>query len=255
MIKNLIKDYTNPLTKHITISPRAGLSLVCCGILYGILPAIPYSVAMLYQNNVNENSNMGLPVSYFLSISIMIAMCAILWVVTKNLSRKISAFILAVALIASMPLQIQNSEFSNIHKMNFQRLNEIEAAFDTNTFSNLSGVFAAPELFVTHNTLAFHDSYWTEFVQQYKGYDYKITNDIATVFSERYILYPSNQFFVVADVKGNKILSRNPLLENNFDITIPGYYNLKFSVAEPEMKQDHGYYVYKPIMFEINPSG
>jgi fucose 4-O-acetylase-like acetyltransferase len=253
MIHIIIKRQSgNTLNNTAKISPRAGVAIACCGVLYGIIPAIPNSVASLYQGNVNEDSFTSLPVSYFLSISIMLAISAILWVVTRNLSRKISAFILAVVLMTALPLQIQNSEFSTIHKINFQRLTEIESAFDTNAFSDLNGVVAAPELFVQHNTLAFNDNYWTTFVQRYKKYDYKITGDIAAVLSKKYILYPNNQFFVVGDVKKNKILSRSLLTENIFDITIPGYYSLKFTVAEPELKQDHGYYVYKPIMLEIN---
>ena len=138
--------------------------VVQCGITYIIAPALPISVSKMYQGNVNENSFMALPISFFTYIAAIFVLCYILWNFIELFGRNVHIAVVVILLVVITKIQLMNDVFATEQKMNFDRLCSIENILGTDALSYLDGsTVYAPDLYKQQNTLGIHDGYWTEY--------------------------------------------------------------------------------------------
>lgn len=142
-------------------SVRAGMVTVCA-LLCVILPSLPIAVAEMYQGNVGENGFVALPVTWFSYFFAMFACCYIIWHWVENRWVRVAAVSCLCLLLAGV--QYANGVFSLEQNRNFRRLSDMEDCVATDLFRSFgSAEFASTDLFETMNSMAFYDSYWTQF--------------------------------------------------------------------------------------------
>lgn len=138
--------------------------VLLCGIVYIIAPTLPISVSKMYQGNVNENSFMALPISFFTYIAAIFVICYIIWNFTELFGRNACIAVAVVLLVVITKIQLMNDVFATEQKMNFDRLCNIENVLATDVVAYLDGgTLYAPDLYKRQNTLAIHDGYWTQY--------------------------------------------------------------------------------------------
>ena len=153
--KDLIKNFKKEL-------------LIICSLLFCIiLPFLPISISKMYQGNVGENGFVALPVSYF-SYFVAVLLTAY---ITRNflLSKKNmlkSAVVIICIIILGGNIQIYNSVFEKQMEQNFDRIENIEDLFKTTTMNNYRNTtICSEDIFITYNTLAVHDTYWSDYTK------------------------------------------------------------------------------------------
>ena len=147
-----------------------GKSLLILVMLLGcaVLPFLPISVSKMYQGNVGEQGFISLPVSYFSYFVMTLAFSYIVWGLTRFIRFKkvISVVMLVGILSLGCAIQLENDIFSREMDYDFTRLEIIVAHFRTDTINEYNGKeICSKEIYQAYNTLAVHDSYWTDYAQ------------------------------------------------------------------------------------------
>ena len=147
-----------------------GKNLLILVILLGcsILPFLPISVSKMYQGNVGDQGFVSLPVSYFSYFVMTLALAYIIWRFTKIL--RFNTVICSLMLIGILGLggvvQLENDIFAKEMDYNFTRIENIEGLFRTATMDEYNGrEICSKDIYWAYNTLAVHDSYWTDYAQ------------------------------------------------------------------------------------------
>lgn len=113
--------------------------VLLCGSVYIIAPALPISVSKMYQGNVNENSFMALPISFFTYIAAIFVICYFMWNFIEIFGGNAYIAVAVILLIVTTKIQLMNDVFANEQKMNFDRLCNIENILETDAVSHLDG--------------------------------------------------------------------------------------------------------------------
>lgn len=172
-----------------------------------ILPLLPVAVAKMYQGNIGEQGFLGVPVTYLAYYSTTLATCYIIWKILEILdgkARKI-VYLLVLTCICTVVyrIQIRNAIFSAETSSNFERIQNIEKILSTEEIRNMGDIkIYSSDLFVTKNTLAVHDSYWSDFISLNKG-SATVSNSEKDI---RYSIYETNdEIFTLVDSVRNTI--------------------------------------------------
>ncbi len=127
-----------------------------------VLPSLPIAVAQMYQGNVGENGFVALPVTWFSYFFAVFVMCRLIWPLIQN--RWVRLLIVPGFCVLLAGVQYSNGVFSQEQNRNFRRLTEMEACLKTDLFKSFGDAeFASLDMFETMNSMAFYDSYWTQF--------------------------------------------------------------------------------------------
>lgn len=134
------------------------------GMICMVLPSLPIAVAEMYQGNVGENGFVALPVTYFSYYFAVFVLSYFVWFVLRKKWQ--SYVVLAVFCIMLSGIHFSNGVYAAEQNRNFDRLEQMENSFKTDIFKSFGNAeFASEDLFKTMNSMAFYDSYWTQFSQ------------------------------------------------------------------------------------------
>ena len=169
------------------------VGVIISGIICMILPSLPIAVSEMYQGAVGENGFVALPVTYFSYYFAVLVICYIVWFLLKdNWKMVVAAICICVILIG---IQFSNGVFSQEQNRNFNRLEQMENCLKTDMFKWFGNTeFVSEDMFKTINSMAFYDSYWTQF-SAYCGNGAIISNKEVSDKQNR-IYYRDNKIYV-----------------------------------------------------------
>ena len=155
------------------------ISILIVAIMYVFIPVLPNSIAEMYQGRVTESFFTSLPVSLIVSYTMCFVIAYILDClidILKN-GKWIRVVIVAGILFMIWPIQIMNNIVSQEQEKNFERLQRIEALFETECLKNMNNsVVWSEDIFETYNLLAIHENYWNDWAD-YIGLNLCFTNE------------------------------------------------------------------------------
>ena len=203
-----------------------------------ILPSLPIAVAEMYQGNVGENGFVALPVTWFSYFFAVFVVCRLIWLLIGT--RRTRFLVVLPCLCALlMAVQFENGVFSQEQNRNFRRLTDMEACLKTDLFQSFGDAeFASEDMFETMNSMAFYDSYWTQFLNLFGSAASVVNrapngqeNRIYVREGRMYVWHDGSLYVLDRDtVRGQALL----LMEEG----------RAFYTDYPEPWRDHGMYVY-----------
>lgn len=211
--------------------------VIVCGLICMILPSLPIAVSEMYQGAVGENGFVALPVTYFSYYFAVFVVCYLIWFVFRKNWQTV--VLLAMFTVMLLGVQFSNGVFSEEQNRNFDRLEQIENRLKTDVFRQFGATsFAADDIFETVNSMAFYDSYWTQY-SNYLGNQTEILNKegsenenrIYLRYNKMYIWYQDDLYVLTYDMVMGK------------DLVIITDQNCSFQEYK-DPKMDHGLYVY-----------
>lgn len=227
----------NAIKEKINIRDAAYLitGLLCC-----VLPALPNSVAKMYQGLIRPDALDVLPVSHFIYYGACFVCVLILWKCLNLFSRLGKAIIFAGILFLFGGIQLMNNVISTESYYNYVNLESTEKIFETNLMDavNHSHIYAN-DIFISKDGLGIHDNYWT-MVAQSNGLDISIERE----YNEQpYYLYQYEDLFYLGNgttqvllaktnLNGKKVLVKNGFSANYKEIVVSGG------------QKDHDFYIY-----------
>lgn len=211
------------------------------GILCIILPTCPFAVAELYQGKVGAaNDVIAVPITFFTYLAATFVCWFVIWQLIQKFHNTKILLLLAVGIACYLlPVQAMNDVIAERQNSDFRRLITMERLFST----DLMELFKDKEIksddyFVTHNALAIHNSYWTEFAN-YKGKNIQIINAGGQV--EDICLYFDETQFVIRAGKEICIITTKP--KTGYGIC--QYAKEEYAIAFFETPlMDNGFYEY-----------
>ena len=214
------------------------------GILAMVLPTLPISLAEGYQGVVNENQYIALPVSfciYFVTVFVIALVCWEIMVRFRMAGRVVVGILLCLVFTQ---IQIMNNAFSEVQYKYVLLLESQEAVFETDLLENLEiDELYAADLFEQHRTLAFHDSYWSEYAGMV-GVDIEVINDIGD--SDDWKLYSQGASLIVLTNGTELYVLSDGLLEGEQVVQVKDDKEIVVNFTKGVV--DHEKYVYS---FEI----
>ena len=214
---------------------------VIIGIIFIILPTLPIALSKMYQGNVNPESFIALPVTYFSYFAAIFTVCYIIFKIAGKIKNE--KWLIAVILgmvVYIIPVQVMNDIFSKELNKQYNRMVQIENLFETSTIEFLNNQkVTAQDFYKTKNALAIHDNYWTDFANL-KGLNIEATNE-PIGNAEFNIYYQDDKMFVISARDKISVLSPQPILEN-IPIKISDTQYLLGSFSEYTI--DNSFYVY-----------
>lgn len=213
-----------------------------------ILPLLPIAVAKMYQGNIGEQGFLGIPVTYLAYYSTTLAICYIIWKMLESLNykkQKLVYFLIIICIcIGAYKVQVRNAIFSAETHSNFARIQNIEKMLNTSEIKNIGNEkIYSSDIFTTKNTLAIHDSYWSDYISLNKGKAVVVNKFEKGV---RYSIYETNDeiFSLVDDVNNQIIVFSKYAIEEPVAIKIANNSWILFEQKET-FTMDNGYFVYK----------
>ena len=182
--------------------------VVIIALIYGVLPALPNSLSLMYQNNLTTEQFIALPVSMYLYFAIMLAISYALWRIMQNCNSKlIGILILFIICILGCSVQIRNTVFTEEQEENYEKIVSIENVLRLDYWSECGNIsIYAPSLYTTMNSLAIEPGHWTEFASRY---------NMLSVYGEEdedgdaeLEIQDNNDFFYYSDQKNMLITTR-----------------------------------------------
>lgn len=183
------------MNKHIIV--------ICISLIFIVLPALPQSLTVMYQEIFKDGIGPIYSASYFISFASIFLISYIIWnICIKNRALAIICILGLVGV--SIPIQAMNSVFIEAQSANYKRITDIEDFFDTKTATLLEGrVTQAKDLYETKIALAIHDTYWDQYADKAKGLSIQTTNEISDS-----ILYFNDEIFTLNI--DNKVIVLSP---------------------------------------------
>ena len=209
--------------EHVSLVQR--LLIYFSAIFFAIVPAVPNSIAKLYQGNVTAESFTSLPVSIYIYISIMFGLSFFLWnFVLKKGQRYLWLFISAIILIGASLVQVDNNVFAQEQSRNYIRFTSTERLFDLTFWTDYQEKrFSAPTLYETRNALAVEDGHWTEYLNK-NGLSVSIENNCDNVSD--WIVQQDDDSYLVSVDSNIIYISQNSNKEIVLARDLDGNYNL-----------------------------
>lgn len=214
-----------------------------CTVLFAILPAVPNSLAKLYQGNVSSGFFTSLPVSIFLYFSIMLGICFLIWnIILDKRQYIVWGLIILVIVFSGTMNQVKNNVFAKEEFNNYNRFIATEEMFKMNFWSQYQGKrICAPSLYETRNTLAVEDGHWTNFLKIYNK-EIEIENSVEAD-SDYIVQQTDNSYLVYIDKKTYLIISEQLEQQSEALKDING--NLNIYQINDLYLYDNNYYVYE----------
>lgn len=220
------------------------LGVVTVAVVYAILPALPLAISSMYQNNIGENRGfIALPTTYFTYFAACFLCCYILWIVLQQCKRDVVTVILFLLIsIVCVPIQYQNSNFSNIQNEHYSKLGDIENFLCTNFILSKGGAkIYSVDIFETRISLGVHGSYWEDNFR-------RLGSDIEVICGYPEEVLSSNMFFLAYEdddfiLEGSEsvvVASREYIQEKNIELLSGEVFKAQLEMIVFE----NGYYFY-----------
>lgn len=228
------------------VSKRKNIWILMIAAAYTMIPALPLSIASMYQGNIGENMGfIALPVTYFTYFAATFLCCFILWKLLKKCSREwMLVPLFLIICIICLPVQYMNSNFSQVQNRNYERIREIEKFFMSDTVIGLKGAKVySSDIFKTELSLGIHSSYWQDTVSMLGG-DIQIIQDtqVPLLKQETYWLsYVDDLYFVLEGENEIYLALTEIKSEKNIELADGSLRKIKLENPVP----DHGYYMYQ----------
>lgn len=148
---------------------KKDFSIIAIAIIYAILPALPNSLSLMYQDGLNEQQFITIPVSIYLYFSTVFGISYILWKLFSVYSNRyiITAVSLIICILGG-GVQIRNVVFINEQERNYNKITNIENVLSISYWKQFGKiVIDAPSLYTTMNSLAIEPGHWTEYSSRY----------------------------------------------------------------------------------------
>lgn len=182
------------------------------GILCIILPTCPFVVAEGYQGKVGAiNDVIAVPITFFTYLAATFVCWFMIWyLIQKFHNKRILLFLVVGIACYLLPVQAMNDVIAEQQNSDFRRLTTMERLFSTDLMELFEGKdIKSTDYFVTHNALAIHNSYWTEFAS-YKEKNIQIINAQGIINVDDICLYFDGTQFVIRAGNGICIITTQP---------------------------------------------
>ncbi|WP_066825148.1 acyltransferase family protein, partial [Clostridium tepidiprofundi] len=220
--------------------------VVLNGLLFVILPTVPNAISKMYQNNVNSDQFIALPVTYFIYFFMMFSLCYAIWQITQRINHKaFYGLIIVILLTYAIPIQMMNNVFSITQNRDYDRIVAIEQLLETNAIKCLNNnVILAPDLYVQRNALNIQQGYWTEVANE-KGLNLVINKEDKG--QDITLHYPEDKYFQINFNKYIIILSKDNLNNKVLPIKLENSKIYKDVMLKNPIR-DKGFYVYRLLI-------
>lgn len=210
-----------------------------------VLPSIPISIAGMYQGNIGNHGFVALPVTYFAYYTSTLGVTYIIWESTKFIkNKKVQMVVLIIFLMGAAHIQVENEVFSKQMNKSFERLKNVESLFMTETIDSFSHICSL-DVFEVRNTLAIHDSYWSDF-SSLKGKTVIVEKGTYEETDADYSLYATDdETFAFVEKKREKVyVFCKKRCQKQRAITVGKGEYISLDVTD-ECYKDNNYYIYE----------
>lgn len=216
--------------------------VVLSGIVFTIIPTFLNAISKMYQQNVNAENFIALPVTYFNYFFMIFTICYAIWQIIKKINRKsIYGLVIILLSVYCIPIQAMNDTFSRIQSKDYDRMITIEQFLGTNVMKNLNNnSILSSDLYIQKNALSINEGYWRDFAKiKELNLDISGKNEGQNIS----ISYPNDKYFQISAGEFIVILSKQSLSGKELPVKIP---NTKIyqEVLLKDSKKDHEFYVY-----------
>ena len=219
--------------------------IVLCGISFMILPSIPNSISVMYQNNVGFRSAfLALPITFMEYFASAFVICYLLWIFIKYVGGRFYVIVIALMSILVVNIQEMNDVISKEQNKNFNRLVSIEDFLKTDVAKGLAGNYYAKDFYKQQNLLAIHEGYWSNYSNKVQKINVQLHGH--HVDHEIGSIYYDGDNFVIIDLQNIYVLSKDEELQSkSIPLSDTDYSIFDFKSPKVSVFKDHGFYVYK----------
>ena len=168
---------------RVTINKKVIFIGLICSIFYIFLPTVLLAITPLYQEAVIKNGQLGMPVSFFSYLAVIITSIFILLLVNhifkKEYSKKASIFFLGIVLsVVSIGNDILNTNISNYQSLSNEKWKIMDKFLKTNEFSLVpeNAFIYAPSLWYQIGTVVVNEDYWSKYISNKTGKNITVIN-------------------------------------------------------------------------------
>lgn len=173
-----------PDNKLVENNSRKSLVIfIAISIIYIFVPASLLSLTSQYQESVTKYGSLGMPVSYFSYLSLIIALSIIIKTLLDNISNHIIKRVAIILISSCLVIGGLLIDFTNYYVSKYQSLahykwETVDRFLKTQEFLSLkdNSIIYSPTLFTQTGSLFIHDTYWTDYIRVKTGKNIMVEN-------------------------------------------------------------------------------
>lgn len=217
--------------------------LVLCVLGYTFIPAVPNSVAKLYQGQVTSRFFTSLPVSASLHIFQCLFLSIAVYIICRSIRNKVLITLVFLCLsYVAVSTQYNNDVVYSRHRDNFNRLMFMKGLYETDLFKHLSNSkIYSHDLFKTNDLLAIHGDFFNKIAAGNRIFNLVTENSDCSYQNGLCLNEFGSQLWGISSSRELILLSSH-LLGDSAVVDLPFRGGTKFLLGNHSF--DKGYYLY-----------